>query len=94
MVRSWRKSSCRNQIGIKMREELCTDCDNDNVTRIEKNKKTPLILLMDNHFRCKDHALDFLDRREKMLKNSTNLPTSITEQRMLDEVRVMKAKFK
>ena len=77
-----------------MREESCTDCDNDNVTRIEKNKKTQLILLMDNHFRCKDHALDFLDRREKMLKNSPNLPTSITEQRMLDEVRVMKAKFK
>jgi hypothetical protein len=77
-----------------MREELCTDCDSDNVTRIEENKKAQLILLMDNHFRCKDHALDFLDLREKMLKNSTNLPTSITEQRMLDEVRVMKAKCK
>jgi hypothetical protein len=94
MVRSWGKSPCRNQSGIKMREESCTDCDKDNVTRIEKNIKTPLILLMDNRLRCKNHALDFLDRREKMLKNSTNLPTSITEQRMLDEVRVMKAKFK
>ena len=94
MVRSWGKSPCRNQSGIKMREESCTDCDKDNVTRIEENIKTLLILLMDNQLRCKDHALDFLDRREKMLTNSTNLPTSITEQRMLDEVRVMKAKFK
>ncbi len=94
MVRSWGESSYRNQSGITMREELCIDCDKDNVTKIESNIKTPLILLMDNHFRCKNHASDFLDQREKMLKNSTNLPTSITEQRMLDEVRVMKAKFK
>ena len=94
MVRSWGESSYRNQSGIKMREELCIDCDKDNVTKIESNIKTPLILLMDNHLRCKNHASDFLDQREKILKNSTNLPTSITEQRMLDEVRVMKAKFK
>ena len=75
-----------------MQDELCIDCKND--VSVKKVEITSLILLMDNNSRCKDHALEFLNRREKMLKNSTNLPTSITEQRMLDEVRVMKAKIK
>ena len=77
-----------------MQEELCTDCSFNADTEKEKDNIDPLILLMDNNLRCKNHAIDFLDQREKMLKNSTNLPTSITEQRMLDEIMVMKAKIK
>ncbi len=77
-----------------MQSELCTDCGTDIGTKKVDDNSNELILLMDNNFRCKDHALGYLDQREKMLKNSTNLPTSITEQRLLDEVRVMKAKIK
>ena len=77
-----------------MQSEFCTDCGADTGTKKVNNNLKKLILLMDNNFRCKDHALGYLDQREQILKNSTNLPTSITEQRLLDEVRVMKAKIK
>ena len=77
-----------------MQDELCTDCNFNADTAKLNDSISTLILLMDNNLRCKKHALSFLDQREKMLKNSTNLPTSITEQRMLDEVMVMKAKIK
>ena len=77
-----------------MQSEFCTDCDTNTGTKKEEDNANELIMLMDNNFRCKDHALGYLDQREKMLTNSTNLPTSITEQRLLDEVRVMKAKIK
>ncbi|MED5450519.1 MAG: hypothetical protein VX982_05400 [Chloroflexota bacterium] len=77
-----------------MQSEICTDCGIDTGTKKVNDNLNKLILLMDNNFRCKQHALNYLDQREKMLKNSTNLPTSITEQRLLDEVRVMKAKIK
>ena len=77
-----------------MGSEFCTDCGADTGTKKVTDNLNKLVLLMDNNFRCKDHALGYLDQREKMLTNSTNLPTSITEQRLLDEVRVMKAKIK
>ena len=77
-----------------MRSEFCTDCGADTGTKKVTDNLNKLILLMDNNFRCKHHALGYLDQREQILKNSTNLPTSITEQRLLDEVRVMKAKIK
>ena len=77
-----------------MQDELCTDCNFNADTEKLNDSISPFILLMDNNLRCKKHALSFLDQREQMLKNSTNLPTSITEQRMLDEVMVMKAKIK
>ena len=77
-----------------MQSEFCTDCGADTGTKKVNNNLKKLILLMDNNFRCKHHALGYLDQREQILKNSTNLPTSITEQRLLDEVRVMKAKIK
>ena len=77
-----------------MQSEFCTDCDTNTGTKKEEDNAKELILLMDNNFRCNHHALGYLDQREQILKNSTNLPTSITEQRLLDEVRVMKAKIK
>ena len=77
-----------------MQSEFCTDCENNAGTKNVNSHLNELILLMDNNLRCKNHALSYLDQREKMLKNSTNLPTSITEQRFLDEVQVMKAKIK
>ena len=64
-----------------MQSEFCTDCDTNTGTKKEEDNANELILLMDNNFRCKDHALGYLDQREKMLKNSTNLPPSNTQQR-------------
>ena len=43
---------------------------------------------------CRSHGLELLDQREPKLMYSPNLNTSITEQRMLDETRVWKAKLK
>ena len=77
-----------------MQSEFCTDCGTNTDTKKVTVHLNELILLMDNNYRCKHHALGYLDQREQILKNSTNLPTSITEQRLLDEVRVMKAKIK
>ena len=53
-----------------------------------------LFLIPGESWLCRSHGLELLDERESKLTYSPNLNTSITEQRMLDETRVWKAKLK
>ena len=71
-----------------MEEKVCEVCQ-----RCPKGPNT-LFQIPGDSWLCRLHALESLDERERRLMYSPNLNTSITEQRMLDETRVWKAKLK
>ena len=50
--------------------------------------------LLDQIWTCSDHAPQYLDEFENRLLHSTNRATSITEQRMLDDIQVLKMRYK
>ena len=60
----------------------------------DQRKGSDLFQLIDDRWWCREHASSFLEKEENRLIYSPNRETSITEQRMLDQVRVLKARVK
>ena len=71
-----------------MRECVCEACQRS------PGAREILFHIPGESWLCRSHGLKLLDERERRLIYSPNLNTSITEQRMLDETRVWKAKLK
>jgi|TARA_B100001750_G_scaffold237535_1_gene242797 hypothetical protein len=71
-----------------MKQRVCEVC------QISPSPKAPLFRILEEGWLCRSHGMELLDERENKLTYSPNLNTSITEQRMLDETRVWKAKLK
>lgn len=75
-------------------EKHCQKCCIDGLVARDSTKVDGLLHILDSGWLCKPHALEFLKEKESQLINSTNRSTSITEQRMLDEIQVLKMRLK
>ena len=75
-------------------EKQCKKCYQGCMAVRDRSKVEQLISILDSDWLCKPHALEFVKEKESQLINSTNRSTSITEQRMLDEIQVMKLRLK
>jgi hypothetical protein len=73
------------------------DCNKCSLNPLESklsHKPQRLFQLTDDAWWCQYHALQHLDMLESKLIYSPNRSTSITEQLLLDEIRVLKVKLK
>ena len=75
-------------------EKYCKKCHPHCLVTRDSAKADELLHILDSSWLCKPHALEFLKEKESQLINSTNRSTSITEQRMLDEIQVLKMRLK
>jgi len=77
-----------------MTRKNCNKCSLDSQESELSYKPHRLFQLMDDAWWCQCHALQHLDNLESRLIYSPNRATSITEQLLLDEIRVLKMKLK
>ena len=78
-----------------MSNKSCCQCpefgqENFKVT----SNSVELVQLIDDSWWCREHASSFLEKEEKRLIYSPNRATSITEQSLLDKVRMLKSRIK
>ena len=70
----------------------CTESERENF-QVTSNS-VELVQLIDDSWWCREHASSFLEKEEKRLIYSPNRATSITEQSLLDQVRMLKSRIK
>ena len=75
-------------------EKYCNKCGTS--LRMASNicDTDSIFSLLDQIWTCRKHASEHLHEIENRLLNSTNRATSITEQRMLDEIQVLKMRYR
>jgi len=78
-----------------MSDKYCRECTESEQENFKATSySVELVQLIDDSWWCKEHASSFLEKEEKRLIYSPNRATSITEQRLLDQVRMLKSRIK
>ncbi|MEC8913352.1 MAG: hypothetical protein VX478_08010 [Chloroflexota bacterium] len=75
-------------------EKYCNKCGTSLRTASNICDLDSIFCLLDQIWTCRKHASEHLHEIENRLLNSTNRATSITEQRMLDDIQVLKMRYK
>lgn len=78
-----------------MSNKNCRQCLESGQENFETTSNSvELVQLIDDSWWCMEHASSFLEKEEKRLIYSPNRATSITEQSLLDQVRMLKSRIK
>ena len=78
-----------------MSNKNCCQCLESGQENFETTSNSvELVQLIDDSWWCMEHASSFLEKEEKRLIYSPNRATSITEQSLLDQVRMLKSRIK
>lgn len=78
-----------------MSNKNCCQCLESGQENFETTSNSvELVQLIDDSWWCMEHASSFLEKEEKRLIYSPNRATSITEQSLLDHVRMLKSRIK
>ena len=78
-----------------MSNKSCCQCPESGQENFKvTNNSVELVQLIDDSWWCREHAYSFLEKEEKRLIYSPNRATSITEQSLLDQVRMLKSRIK
>ena len=78
-----------------MSNKNCCQCLESGQENFETTSNSvELVQLIDDSWWCTEHASSFLEKEEKRLIYSPNMATSITEQSLLDQVRMLKSRIK
>ena len=78
-----------------MSNKNCRQCLESGQENFETTSNSvELVQLIDDSWWCMEHASSFLEKEEKRLIYSPNRATSITEQSLLDHVRMLKSRIK
>ena len=78
-----------------MSNKSCCQCPESGQENFKvTGNSVELVQLIDDSWWCREHASSFLEKEEKRLIYSPNRATSITEQSLLDQVRMLKSRIK
>ena len=78
-----------------MSNKNCCQCLESGQENFETTSNSvELVQLIDDSWWCMEHASSFLEKEEKRLIYSPNRATSITEQSLLDHIRMLKSRIK
>ena len=79
---------------IMVDEKYCDKCGISPQNSSKILDPDSIFCLLDQVWTCRKHAFEYLGEIENRLFYSTNRATSITEQRMLDDIQVLKMRYK
>ena len=85
-------SGIRPDMSNRTTDQNCNKCSRTN--EVDSANESVNLYEVRGEQLCQNHALSALDALEYKLTHSPNRPTSITEQRLLDETKMWKLRVK